>query len=356
MQWGGYVNSTEEFPDRVNTFIQDNGIDPIYRSVSEPDKIIPYDARGNALRFGIQGDRPSGFRSIYILLNGDSGINQQAITGYMFTAANQKPSRSILVSRGSADETNNNIRKDKLRGKVVYATRELPIIQEDRVKYLKSLQYKKISEKKNLVDKQTKDDFTPEVTRSVMRGSYDEVNYKLAKAPLEIASMDEPYKTSNYSEWEDYETPRVLTETKKKAIDDQETIAKLAIKAQKTAALSEEKERIKTEKTLRAQELLRMKEEEATRSKFIKESNELNEKRTLLAKTINPALPNSELLNVEEKKRLKILQKKYPFPGGAKSKRNKRAFKRHLSKRNSKRNHKNTRKNRRNKKHNYTKR
>ncbi|NDE19632.1 MAG: hypothetical protein EB000_04220, partial [Alphaproteobacteria bacterium] len=209
MQWGGYVNSTDEFPDRVKSFISENGIDPIYRSVSEPDKIIPYDEHGNALRLGIQGDRPSGFRSIYILLNGDSGVNQQAIGGYIFTAANQKPSRSLLVSRASADETNNNIRKDKLRGKVVYVTRELPIIQEDRIRYLKSLQYKKILEKKNLLDKQTKEDFSPEVVGPIMQGSSSDADYKLIKPPLEIASMDEPYKTSNYSEWDDYETPRV---------------------------------------------------------------------------------------------------------------------------------------------------
>jgi hypothetical protein len=360
VQWGGYVNSTDEFPERVKNFISENGIDPIYRSVSEPDKIIPYDEHGNALRLGIQGDRPSGFRSIYILLNGDSGVNQQAIGGYMFTAANQKPSRSILVSRGASTEDNNNVRKDKLRGKVIYVTRELPIIQEDRIRYLKSLQYKKILEKKILVDKQTKEEFSPEVIGPIIQGSSSDANYKLTKPPLEIASMDEPYKTSNYSECDDYESPRVLTETKKKAIEDPETIAKLEAKSQKAAVISEEKERIKAEKAadreLKSREMQGMKAEEAATNKFIKETSELAEKRRLQAKILNPTLSNDELLTKEEKGKLTRLQKKYPFPGGARSKRNRRPFKKHISKRNRKFINKTRRKNKINKKQNNTRR
>ena len=86
IQWGGYVNSIEQFPEHVKDFIREKNINPIYRSTSAPDKIIPYDMHGNALRLGIQGDRPSGFRSIYILMNGDSGVNQQAISGYIYTS------------------------------------------------------------------------------------------------------------------------------------------------------------------------------------------------------------------------------------------------------------------------------
>lgn len=356
MQWGGYVNSTDEFPERVKSFIRENNIEPIYRSVSEHNKIIPYDEHGNALRLGIQGDRPSGFRSIYMLLNGDSGINQQAIGGYMFTSANQKPSRSLLVSRGSADETNNNIRKDKLRGKLVYVTRELPVIQEDRVRYLKSLQYKKITEKRNLVDRQTREEFSPEVAEPVTQGSSTESEYKMIKPPLDIASMDEPYKTANYNEWDDYETPRILSEIKKKAIVDPEVIARLEAKAQKTVAISEEKERIKAEKAaerdLRAREMQGMKEQDSETKGFIKASTEVAEKRNLLARTINPSLPNFEILSDSEKRRLKTLRGKYPFPGGASSKRNKKVNKRHISKRNRKSVNKFTRKNKLNKKNN----
>lgn len=358
MQWGGYVNSTDEFPERVKSFIRENGVEPIYRSVSEQDKIIPYDEHGNALRLGIQGDRPSGFRSIYMLLNGDSGINQQAIGGYMFTSANQKPSRSLLVSRGSADETNNNIRKDKLRGKMVYVTRELPVIQEDRVRYLKSLQYKKVTEKRNLVDRQTREEFSPEVAEPVIQGSSMESEYKMIKPPLDIASMDEPYKNGNYNEWDDYETSRILSEIKKKAIVDPEVIARLEAKAQRTVAVSEEKERIKAEKAaerdLRAREMQEMKEQDSETKGFIKASTEVSEKRNLLARTLNPSLPNAEILSDSERRRLKTLRGKYPFPGGATSKRNKRVFKKHISKRNRNRANKFTRKNKLNRKHNHT--
>jgi hypothetical protein len=358
MQWGGYVNSTDEFPERVKSFIRENGVEPIYRSVSEPDKIIPYDEYGNALRLGIQGDRPSGFRSIYMLLNGDSGINQQAIGGYMFTSANQKPSRSLLVSRGSADETNNNIRKDKLRGKLVYVTRELPVIQDDRVRYLKSLQYKKITEKRNLVDRQTREEFSPEVAEPVIQGSSMESEYKMIKPPLDIASMDEPYKNANYNEWDDYETPRILSEIKKKAIVDPEVIARLEAKAQRTVAVSEEKERIKAEKAaereLRAREMQGMKEQDSETKGFIKASTEVAEKRNLLARTVNSSLPNYELLSDSERRRLKTLRGKYPFPGGATSKRNKKVFKKHTSKRNRNRANKHTRKIKLNKKNNHS--
>ena len=358
IQWGGYVNSTDEFPERVNTFITENGVEPIYRSVSEPDKIIPYDEYGNALRLGIQGDRPSGFRSIYMLLNGDSGINQQAIGGYMFTSANQKPSRSLLVSRGSADETNNNIRKDKLRGKLVYVTRELPVIQEDRVRYLKSLQYKKVTEKRNLVDRQTREEFSPEVAEPVIQGSSMESEYKMIKPPLDITSMDEPYKNANYNEWDDYETPRILSEIKKKAIVDPEVIAQLEAKAQRTVAVSEEKERIKAEKAaerdLRAREMQEMKEQDSETKGFIKASTEVSEKRNLLARTLNPTLPNAEILSDSERRRLKTLRGKYPFPGGATSKRNKKVFKKYTSKRNRISANKHTRKNKLNKKNNHS--
>jgi len=358
MQWGGYVNSTDEFPERVKTFIAENGIDPIYRSVSEPDKIIPYDEHGNALRFGIQGDRPSGFRSIYILLNGDSGVNQQAISGYMFTAANQKPSRSLLVSRGSSTEDNNNIRKDKLRGKLVYVTRELPITQEDRVRYLRSLQYKKITEKKNLVDRQTKEEFSPEVVGPAIQGTSVDTDYKMIKPPLDVLSMDEPYKTANYNDWEDYETPRVLTEIKKKAIVDPVVIARLAEKAQKTAAISEEKERIKTEKRAetesRAKEMQGMKEEDVFGKEIRKTAKEVSELRSLRGRRDDVSETNPLL--EQEKRRLALLRKKYPNAGGARSRKNKRNIKHQSSKRNRKNKNRNTIKHITNKKHNNTKR
>jgi len=346
MQWGGYVNSAEQFPDHIKSFINDNGVSPIYRSVSEPDKIIPYDQHGNALRFGIQGDRPSGFRSIYILLNGDSGINQQAITGYVFAAANQKPSRSILVARGSSDETNNNIRKDKLRGKVIYTTRELPIVQEDRVRYLKSLQYKKVVERKNLIDKMTKDELVPEIGEPAIQGTSVDAEYKLIKAPLDILSMDDPYKTANYNEWDDYETPRVLSELKKKIIVDPVEAAKAEEKARRQAERDAEREKINSEKATeretRSRELQSMKGEDVSGKEIRKTDKEIAEKRRLMAKTLNPTTATP--LEEAEKRRLTVLKKKYPFSGGSSSKRNKRAVRSQMSRRNSKKNNNNNKK------------
>jgi hypothetical protein len=358
IQWGGYVNSIDELPEKTKSFISENNIKPIFRSTSEQDKIIPYDNQGNALRLGLQGDRPSGFRSIYILLNGDSGINQQSIVGYMFTSANQKPTRSLLVSRGSNDDSNANTRKDKLRGKIVYVTRELPIIQEDRIKYLKSLQYKKITEKKNLIDKQTKEEFDVEIKTPTIKGTYFEDEYKMIKPPLEILSIDEPYKNANYNDWDDYETPRILSEIKKKTIVDPIEIAKLEEKAKKNAEISKEKEKLKTEKTaereLITKEAKGMKEQDIASKDFRKSFKEVTEKRNLLAKSLNPT--KTIPLEEDEKRRLKNLQKKYPFPGGSKSRRHKRVNKCKISNKKNKHKHKNKTKKKRkiNKKRNYT--
>jgi hypothetical protein len=121
-QWGGYVSTSDTFMDTTKNLIEankgtDREIIPIYRSVSEGGKIVPYDDDGNALRLGIQGDRPSGFRSIYILLNASSGINEHCITGYMHTMANQKPSRTLLVTRNLGQEN-----EKGLKGTVIYVT------------------------------------------------------------------------------------------------------------------------------------------------------------------------------------------------------------------------------------------
>ena len=99
-----------------------------------------------------------------------------------------------------------------------------------------------------------------------------------------------------------------------------------------------------------------MKAEEAATNKFIKETSELAEKRRLQAKNLNPTLSNDELLTKEEKGKLTRLQKKYPFPGGSRSKRNRRPFKKHISKRNRKFINKTRRKNKINKKQNNTRR
>ena len=356
MKWGGYVNSTDQFPDKVKDFIREKSITPIYRSVSEPLKIVPYDEHGNAIRLGIQGDRPSGFRSIYILMNGDSGINQQSIGGYVYTSANQKPSRSILVSRNSEDETDSNARKDGLKGKIIYGTRELPIIQEDKTRYLKLLQYKTIREKKEFIDKQTKQPFIPEITDPTIEGTSTETGYTLAKPPTEISSLEEPYKTSNYNDWDDYETPRVLTEPKKKLQDSIE-LPDAEEKAKKAAEKATEKARISSEKAVEKErmsaEAQGMKAEERRTKDVLLANKEIAEKQTLLEKTLNPTTPNP--LDETEKRRLKLLQKKYPSSGGKTKKGRKKTIRRKVSHKNKKIKNKRTKKHRSVKKHKRTK-
>jgi hypothetical protein len=97
IKWGGYVNSVDALAPAVKEFITRKGIEErniIYRSVSSPNSIIPYDQNGNALRFAVEGDRPSAFRAIYFLLFGESdGINLMALAGYL------QAGRSIIVAR-----------------------------------------------------------------------------------------------------------------------------------------------------------------------------------------------------------------------------------------------------------------
>jgi len=353
IQWGGYVNSIEQFPEHVKEFIMDKNITPIYRSTSESDKIIPYDMHGNALRLGIQGDRPSGFRSIYILMNGDTGVNQQAISGYIYTSANQKPSRSILVSRNSGDESNNNIKKDGLRGKVIYTTRELPILQEDRIRYLRSLQYKKITEKKTLIDKETGEPFIPEITEPTIQGTSTDDEYKMIKPPSDILSMSDPYKTSNYDAWDDYETPRVLTETKNKVQDfiDPQEAAKAEERARKAAEKAQEKTQEKARAAADKARLLSeqqgMKGEDVASKEIRKATNEITEKHQLLAKDVNDRTP-------VEKRRLTLLNKNYPGLGG--SRRHKFTKGQKTTRKNRKNKNKRSLKKKINKKHKHSRR
>jgi len=314
MKWGGYVNTFDQFPSKIKDFIKETGITPIYRSVSDANKIIPYDFNGNALRMGIQGDRPSGFRSIYILMNGDSGINEYSVGGYVYTSANQKPSRTILVSRNFADEKEN-LRKDRLRGKVIYVTRELPIIKEDKERYLKSLQFKTIRERKNFIDKMTKEPLETEINESTIEGTSDEERYTLIKPPTIISSLGDPYKASNYNEWDDYEKPRVLVETKNKLYDfiDPQEAAKLEEKARKSAEKLQEKEKIASERARTSSELYEMREEEKGTRGYMKAESEVDERNRLLSSTdLTPA----------QKARLTTLQKKHPkSEGGSRKKR-----------------------------------
>ncbi len=118
MKWGGYVNTTDNLYQTTKSLLEDRSIKPIYRSVDEPDTIMPYNMDGDALRFGIQGDRPSGFRSIYMVLCAKEGINEHCVTGYVKNNTYQKPSRTLLVAR------NQNIYDESINsyGKLIYVT------------------------------------------------------------------------------------------------------------------------------------------------------------------------------------------------------------------------------------------
>jgi hypothetical protein len=114
LQWGGYINAFDELIDTTNEFIVDKMATPIMRSVSKENAIIPYNEKGNALRLCVQGDRPSGFRSIYMLLNAVTGINEHAITGYLMKQ------KSLLVARGNGS------------GKIIYVDDNPKNVKLDR--------------------------------------------------------------------------------------------------------------------------------------------------------------------------------------------------------------------------------
>ncbi len=192
-KWGGYINKQSEFPSdliREKSFKKiKNKL--IYRSVSKGGAIVPYDIEtGDGLRLGIQGDRPSGFRSIYMLLNGNGDVNEQAITGYMFTTSTQNPSRTLLVSRN-----NNNMREPNingLKGNVIYVTRELQV--PDRFSLLKSLEFINFKEKTTKM-------VTPEINQPTIIGSFSHESDSLLENQM---TKIQPLKNSAYDELLDY--------------------------------------------------------------------------------------------------------------------------------------------------------
>jgi hypothetical protein len=332
IKWGGYVNSINKFPENIKSFVSSKDILPIYRGVSEENKIVPYDNNGNALRLGIQGDRPSGFRSIYILLNASSGINQNAITGYVYTSGNQKPSRSILVSRNSSDLEDKDFILNNLNGKVIYTTRELPVIEEEKTNFLKLLQFKTIREKKTFTDSLTGQPFLPEIKTSAIEGSSQIEEYKLEKPNASISSLEEPYKNKNYDLWDDYETPRVITGVKNKVADFIEGSPNVLNKSQKNLGLDK-----------------LAKKEETKKVKMEKEMQEYND-----------LLLRKNALTPEEKRRFYLLKKREfnqeaVVVGGTK-KRSIIKFSKKTRKLNKKRNKKATKKNKASKKLKGTKR
>ena len=197
-KWGGYVSTSEQFPEEVNQMLVDENIQDklIYRSVSKGGSIIPYNDKGDALRLGIQGDRPSGFRSIYMLLNGEGAVNDQAMSGYMFTSSTQNPSRTLLVSRNSNNMREPNL--EGLKGNVIYVTRELQVPDKDSL--LRSLEFLNIKTKRRRIDSVY---VIPEIGDTTIKGSQEIRGDELLKNPMKKI---QPFKNSAYDKWYNYET------------------------------------------------------------------------------------------------------------------------------------------------------
>ena len=196
-KWGGYINNTDSFPEGLKAQEQFEIIKDklIYRSVTSEEAIIPYDQNtGDGLRLGVQGDRPSGSRSIYMLLNGEGDVNDQAITGYVNTSSTQNASRTLLVARNSKIRREPN--ENGLKGSIIYVTRELRILDRDEL--LRSLEFLNVKDK---TIKVYGEDVKPEITDVTISGSQDVIGqlYERPRGtkPKELTNID-------YEEWIDY--------------------------------------------------------------------------------------------------------------------------------------------------------
>jgi len=280
-KWGGYISKIDSSRDnllkKLNSyrFFQQIQKRLIYRSVNKGGAIIPYDKNGNALRLGIQGDRPSGFRSIYMLLNGEGDVNQQAITGYMFTSSTQNPSRTLLVARNEGEENSYG-----LKGSVIYVTRELQVPDKDAL--LRSLEFLNVKNKNRKVEGEI---VSPEIIDTTIPGSEDIRGDELLQNPM---TKIQPLKNSAYEGQLDYndtefipDQPQIEVEQEKtdaeeareqrknkfkelKGLDPSLKLAKQMAKEKEKAEKQAEKEREKTAKL-----------EEASRKRAEKEQKEI---------------------------------------------------------------------------------
>ena len=324
-KWGGYVDNVSEFPEELKRTREFKRVKNklIYRSVSKADSIIPYDEHsGDGLRLGIQGDRPSGFRSIYMLLNGEGDVNDQAITGYVFTSSTQNPSRTLLVARNSKNMRDPN--SNGLKGQVIYVTRELQV--PNRNDLLRSLEYLNVKEKNRKV---FGDVVVPEITDSTISGS-KEVIGKLLENPL---SRIVPMKNNAYDKWLDYSDstfepvpPKVEVETEKTDAEEarEQKRNKMKLKAMESASDSSisnsstsnslNKPSTKLMKEDRTMKSVKRKEEKAMLEKDVRDArikinsirNDLSEKQKM-AKAV-PKVPFSFLQDPENQSKIEALQ------------------------------------------------
>lgn len=311
-KWGGYIDRQDEFPTGIknNQTFRKIKNKLIYRSVSKGGSIIPYDSNGNALRLGIQGDRPSGFRSIYLLMNGHGDINEHAITGYMFTSSTQNPSRSLLVAYDKGKLNTNN-----LRGKVIYVTKELQV--PDKNALLRSLEYLNIKVKNRKVDDTI---VVPEVTEDTIIGSSDTTNLLVNPFP-----KIQPFKNSAYDEMlsyldTDFKPSAPKTETLNITIVDDSEIPKKSKSTTSSDKLAEKEMKKKeklAEKESQKQQKLAEKEKIKEAKDIIKNKMKQNKVKKLTStfmKTLNyddlgieSNIFNKILNGIEEDERISLL-------------------------------------------------
>jgi hypothetical protein len=302
-KWGGYINTIDQFSQYItlSPAFQEIQNNLIYRSVSKGGSIIPYDSNGNALRLGIQGDRPSGFRSIYILLNGKEAVNDQSITGYVYTNSTQNPSRTLLVARNK-NETNQN----GLQGSVIYVTRELQM--PNREELLEELQYLNVKEKNKKVQGII---VTPEITNPTIVGTNMKEDTELIVNPN---TKIKPLKNSSYQDWLDYETEfepqqsRVevdIEETDRERELREKREARQKLKGLTTQQKAEAKAREKAEAKAAKEQVKVAKEQAKVAEKLAKEE----EKRLEKERKTSPEYIAAEKKRKEDEKALKEQKK-----------------------------------------------
>jgi hypothetical protein len=299
-KWGGYVSDNSGFPNDLkrNPRYKEIKNKLIYRSVSKEESIFPYDKNtGNGLRLGIQGDRPSGFRSIYILLNGEGDVNDEAITGYMFTSSTQNPSRTLLVSRNSYNMRMPN--SEGLKGNVIYVTRELQVPDKDGL--LKSLEFLNVKDKNRKVEGEI---VSPEITEPIISGSENIRGDELLQNPM---TKIQPLRNVAYDELLDYQDKEFVPKMPQVEVENELT-DKEQERLERQRRKEEENKRKEEEKRIEAQRVAEERRIKAEKDKKIKETitiikNQIpgkSKSKTLTSAILDSLRPRIQELNIEE--------------------------------------------------------
>ena len=299
-KWGGYVSNNTSFPRELQRNVRYKSIKNklIYRSVSIDESIFPYDKEtGNGLRLGIQGDRPSGWRSVYMLLNGEGDVNDESITGYMFTSSTQNPSRTLLVSRNSKDMRIPNA--EGLKGNVIYVTRELQVPDKDGL--LKSLEFLNVKDKNRKVEGVI---VSPEITEPTISGSEMIRGDELLQNPL---TKIQPLRNIAYEEQIDYLDTDFVPKQPQVEVENELT-DKEQERLERQRRKEEENKRKGEDKRIEALRIAEEKRVKAEKDKKIKDTitiikNQIPGKsktKIITSSLLDSLRPNLEELSIEE--------------------------------------------------------